>query len=124
MDIPEGILCSDTHQWILEVEDGALVGLTDWIVEQMSDIVSVELPETNSKYSKDEIFSTVESVKTALELLMPVSGEIKEVNEALINAPELINENPYDNWIVKITPDNFQKDSETLMEYDDYIDNV
>ena len=124
MDIPEGILCSDTHQWILEVEDGALIGLTDWIVEQMSDIVSVELPETNSKYSKDEIFSTVESVKTALELLMPVSGEIKEVNEALINAPELINENPYDNWIVKITPDNFQKDSETLMEYDDYIDNV
>ena len=124
MDIPEGILCSDTHQWILEVEDGALIGLTDWIVEQMSDIVSVELPETNSKYSKDEIFSTVESVKTALELLMPVSGEIKEVNEALINAPELINENPYDNWIVKITPDNFQKDSEILMEYDDYIDNV
>ena len=124
MNVPEGLLCSDTHQWILEVEDGAIIGLTDYIVNQMSDIVSLELPEVGAHYFKDEVFSAVESVKTALEALMPVSGKVIEVNEALINSPDLINENPYDNWMIKITPDDFQADSENLMEYDDYSDNV
>lgn len=122
MDIPEGILCSRTHSWILEAENDAIVGLTDWQTQQLGDIVFVELPEINSQYAKDEVFATIESVRGACELFMPVSGKVVEINEELINSPELINEDCFENWLVKIKPNNFQEDSEGLIEYVDYID--
>ncbi len=124
MDIPEGILCSRTHSWILEVESDAVIGLTDWQTQQLGDIVFVELPEINSQYAKDEVFATIESVRGACELFMPVSGKVIEINEELINSPELINEDCFENWLVKIKPNNFQEDSEGLIEYVDYIDEV
>ena len=124
MNIPEGILCARTHEWVLEENNEALIGLTDWQVSQMGDIVSVELPEINSVYSKNEIFATVEPVRIASELYMPVSAEVIEINEQLINSPDLINEDCYNNWLIKIKPKNFQEDSEGLLEYDDYIDEV
>ena len=122
MDIPEGILCSRTHSWILEVGNDAVIGLTDWQTQQLGDIVFVELPEINSQYAKDEVFATIESVRGACELFMPVSGKVIEINEELINSPELINEDCFENWLVKIKPNNFQEDSEGLIEYVDYID--
>ena len=101
-----------------------LIGITDWQVNQLGDIVFVELPETGSALEKDEVFATIESVRNAYELYMPVGGKIIEVNEKLINSPELINEDCYANWLIKIEPDNFQEDSEGLLEYSDYIDEV
>ena len=124
MNTPEGILCSNTHEWVLEEDNKVLIGLTDWQIEQLGDIVFIELPEAGSYFSKDEVFATIESVREASEIYMPVSGKIIEVNEALINSPELINEDCYTNWLVKIEPDDFQGDSEGLMEYSDYIDEV
>ena len=124
MNTPEGILCSVTHEWVLENSDEALVGITDWQANQLGDIVSVELPETGLTLSKNEPFATIESVRNAYELYMPVGGEIIEVNEQLINSPDLINENSYENYFIKIKPSNFQEDSEGLMEYSDYIDEV
>lgn len=124
MNTPEGILCSETHEWVLEEGSETLVGITDWRVEQLGDIVSLELPETGMSFAKDEVFATLESIKAACELYMPVSGTIIEANEKLINSPELINEDCYENWLVKIKPDNMQEDSQGLMEYSDYIDEV
>lgn len=124
MNIPEGILCSKTHEWVAEENDIAVIGLTDWAVEQLGDVVFIELPEVGSSFSKEEVFATIESVKAASEIYMPVGGEIVEVNEDLINSPELINEDSFNAWLVKIKPTNFQEDSQGLMEYDDYKDEV
>ena len=124
MTIPEGILCSKTHEWVAQIDNEYVIGLTDWAVEQLGDVVFVELPEVGSSFSKEETFATIESVKAASEIYMPVAGEILEVNEDLINSPELINEDAFGAWLVKIKPENFQEDSQGLMEYDDYKDEV
>ena len=122
MDIPEGILCSRTHAWVLESDNEVTIGLTDWQAQQLGDIVFVELPEKDTEYSKDEVFATIESVRGACELYMPVECKVTDVNEQLINSPELINEDCYNNWLIKVKPYNFQEDSEGLIEYVDYID--
>ena len=114
MNIPEGILCSKTHEWVMEEQDCAIIGLTDWAVEQLGDVVFIELPEIGSTFSKDEVFATIESVKAASEIYMPVGGEILEINEDLINSPELINEDAFDAWLVKIKPENYPDVSSPL----------
>ena len=124
MNTPEGILCTKTHEWVLDENGVATIGLTDWAVEQLGDVVFVELPELGATFSKEEVFATIESVKAASEIYMPVGGEIIEVNEQLINSPELINEDSWSNWLVKIKPTNFQSDSTGLMEYNDYREEV
>jgi len=124
MNAPDGILCSKTHEWILEEDNEALIGLTDWAVEQLGDVVFVELPEVGATFAKDEVFATIESVKAASEIYMPVGGEIVEINESLINSPELLNEDSFANWLVKIKPENMQQDTIGLMEYNDYKDEV
>ena len=118
------LLCSKTHEWILEENNTATIGLTDYAVEQLGDIVFVELPEAGNTFAKDEVFATIESVKAASEIYMPVAGEIIEINEQLINSPELINEDAFQNWLVKIKPENMRDDSEGLMEYSDYKEEV
>lgn len=123
--VPEGILCSNTHEWVLE--DGKLctIGLTDYAIEQLGDVVFVELPEVGSEFVKNEVFATIESVKAASEIYMPVGGKIVEVNEELINSPEIINEDPYEKgWLVKIESETVQEDSVGLLEYEDYKEEV
>lgn len=124
MNIPDGILCSKTHEWVLDENGVISIGLTDWAVEQLGDIVFIELPEIGSKFSKDEVFATIESVKAASEIYMPVSGEVIEANVDLINSPELINEDSFSSWLIKVKPENFKEDSQGLLEYDDYKDEV
>ena len=94
MSITEKILCSKSHEYLLEEDGHYVIGLTDYAVEQLGDIVFVELPEVGSEYSKGETFATIESVKAASEIYMPVSGKVIEVNEAIADAPETLNEDP------------------------------
>lgn len=123
--VPEGILCTNTHEWILEDNDVVVSGLTDYAIEQLGDVVFIELPEIGSKFGKNEVFATIESVKAASEIYMPVGGEIVEINEELINSPEIINESPYEKgWLVKIKCDNLAEDSVGLLEYEDYKEEV
>ena len=122
--MPDGILCAKTHEWILEEDNKATIGLTDYAIEQLGDIVFIELPEVGATYAKEEVFATIESVKAASEIYMPVSGKVIEVNEKLTNSPELLNEDAFENWLVKIECDNFQQDSQGLLEYNDYKDEV
>lgn len=124
MNIPEGILVSKTHEWVLEDDNGSTIGLTPWALEQLGDVVFVELPEIGATFSKGETFGTIESVKAASEMYMPVGGEIVEINESLINSPELLNEDAFSNWLIKVKADNFQEDSSELLEYNDYQDEV
>lgn len=122
MTIPEGILCTKSHEYLLEGENGVYtVGLTDYAVEQLGDIVFVELPEVGAEFSKGEVFATVESVKAASEIYMPVGGKIVEVNEKIADSPETLNEAPFgDGWLVKITGDDIPADSGDLLDYSDY----
>ena len=124
MNIPEGILCSKTHEWVLKEDNIATIGLTDWACEQLGDIVFVELPEVDSEFAKDETFATIESVKAASEIYMPVGGKVVEINENLINSPELLNEDCFESWLIKIEPTDFQEDSNGLLDYNDYKEEV
>ena len=119
--VPEGILCSNTHEWVLEEGKLCTIGLTDYAIEQLGDVVFVELPEIGSEFAKNEVFATIESVKAASEIYMPVGGKVVEINEELINSPEIINEDPYEKgWLIKIEASNMTEDSVGLLEYEDY----
>ena len=122
MMVPEGILCTKSHEYLLDNSDSTFtVGLTDYAVEQLGDIVFVELPEVGSEFSQGEVFATVESVKAASEIYMPVGGKVIEVNEKIVETPEILNDSPYgDGWLIKIEGENISADSGDLLEYNDY----
>jgi glycine cleavage system H protein len=92
------------HEWVRVEGDEALVGITDYAQDQLSDVVYVELPEVGDFFDRGDVLAVVESVKTASDVYMPVSGEVLEVNEALEDSPELVNEDPFgEAWFVRIT---------------------
>ena len=93
---------AETDEWARAEGDIVVVGISDYAQDALSDIVYVELPEVGDEVSAGDAVSTVESVKAASDILSPVSGEIVEVNEALDDSPEIINEDAYDAWIFKV----------------------
>lgn len=121
----EGMLCSKTHEYVLGQDDKQVIGLTEYAVDQLGDIVFIELPEVGSKFAKGEAFATVESVKAASEIYMPVSGTVMEINEKIIENPELVNEDPLGNaWLIKIDSSAPDAEYNDLMDYDDYKEEV
>ena len=121
----EGMLCSKSHEYVLEQDGKHVIGLTDYAVEQLGDIVFVELPEVGSTFAKNESFATVESVKAASEIYMPISGTITEVNEDIIATPELLNEDPLGKaWLVKIDSNASEVEYKDLLDYSDYKEEV
>lgn len=121
IEIPEGLLCTKSHEYIYQDGDLYVVGISDHAVEQLGDIVFVELPEVDSEFEKGEVFGTIESVKAASEVYSPLSGKVIEVNEEILNNPEFVNEDCYSKgWLVKVEasdPDELN----TAMDYDTYI---
>lgn len=103
-NIPTSLKYAESHEWVLDNGDGTVtVGITDHAQELLGDVVYVELPEVGSEVNATEQFSLVESVKAASDIYAPVSGEIVEVNDALSDTPEMINDVPFDGaWIAKI----------------------
>lgn len=125
MSVKDGILCSKSHEYVYEEDGNYYIGLTDYAIEQLGDIVFVELPEVGSEYTKGEIFGTIESVKAASEIYMPVSGKVLEINEELIEKPELLNEEEFTKmWLIKIATDTFNEDNKDLLDYDTYKEEV
>ena len=98
----EGLKYSETHEWVKVEGDIATVGVTDFAQSEMGDITYVDMPEVDDEVSKDEEFGALESVKASSDLVCPVSGTVVENNAALEEAPELINQDPYENWIIKV----------------------
>ena len=103
MSVPEELQYTRSHEWVRTEDDTATLGITDYAQEELGDIVYVELPEEGATFDAGDSFGTVESVKAVSDLYTPVGGEVVEVNEALNDNPEKINEDPYgDGWIVKL----------------------
>ena len=100
--IIEGLLYSDSHEWVKVDGDVAVIGVTDFAQAEMGDITYVDMPEVDDEVTKGEDFGALESVKASSELYSPVSGTVVEVNEALEDAPELVNEDAFANWIIKV----------------------
>ncbi len=122
MSITEKILCSKSHEFLLDNGDKTFtVGLTDYAVEQLGDIVFLELPEVGAEFKKGETFATIESVKAASEIYMPISGKVLEINEEAVDAPEILNEDSYEKgWLVKIEATGDASEQNDLLEYEDY----
>jgi glycine cleavage system H protein len=122
---PDDLHYTKDHEWIRVAGDVGMVGITDFAQEQLGDVVHVQLPRVGEKFEAHDTFGEVESVKTFSELYIPVSGEITEINEALADAPELVNNSPYaDGWMIKIK---INKSSEvdsllSASEYEDYLE--
>ena len=100
--IIEGLKYSETHEWVKVEGNVAIVGVSDYSQKEMGDITYVDMPDVDDEVSKDEEFGALESVKASSDLVSPVSGVVVEKNEALEDAPELINQDPYENWIIKV----------------------
>ena len=117
----EGMLCSQNHLYLLEDGNSYYIGLTDYMLKNSGDILSLELPETGASFEKDEIFGTVESVKGANELYMPVSGTVVDINESIVDNPELFNEQTEEDcWLIKIETEADSLEFSDLMDYLDY----
>ncbi len=100
--IIEGLLYSDSHEWVKVDGDIAVIGVSDFAQSEMGDITYVDMPEVDDEVTKGEDFGALESVKASSELYSPVSGVVVEVNGALEDAPELVNEDAFANWIIKV----------------------
>ena len=103
MSVPGELSYTKTHEWVRREDDVATVGITDHAQDELGDVVFIELPERGATFGAGDAFGTVESVKAVSDLYAPIEGEVVEVNEALNDAPEKINEDPYgDGWIVRL----------------------
>lgn len=99
MKVIEGLYYSKEHEWIKVIDGKAYIGITEYAAHALGDIVFVELPEVDGDFDKDEVIGVIESVKAASDMNTPVSGTILEVNETLEDEPQLLNENPFENFI-------------------------
>lgn len=119
MKIVSGLFYTKDHEWVKVEGNEAYVGITDFAQHALGDIVYVELPEVDAEVEGEESFGTIESVKAASDMLMPITGTIVEVNEDLENDPALVNADPYENWIMKIKISNMA-DLDELMNAEEY----
>ena len=101
----EGLFYSESHEWVKVDGETAIIGISDHAQQAMGNIVYVDMPEEADEVTANEDFGAVESVKAASDLISPVSGVVVEVNEALADAPELLNKDAYENWIIKVKMD-------------------
>ncbi len=104
LKLPTDIRYTDDHEWAQVAGDTIRIGVSDYAQDQLGDIVFVEFPEVGDSFEKGDEFGSLESVKAVSELYLPIGGEVVAINEALEDEPELINQDPYANWIVEIKP--------------------
>jgi len=103
MDFPKDLKYTEEHEWVLVEDDIVTIGVTDFAQDQLGDIVFVELPEVGDTLEEGETFGVVESVKAVSDVYAPVSGEVVEINEALPDEPEALNNSPYEKgWMIKV----------------------
>ena len=120
MNIPENLKYTKEHEWVLLNGDIATVGITDFAQRELGDIVYVEVDTEGEELDQDEVFGTIEAVKTVSDLFVPVAGEVLEFNEKLEDEPELINKDPYgEGWIIKLKIKNLE-DVEDLLDAEAY----
>ncbi len=122
MSVPEELQYTRSHEWVRREGETATVGITDHAQDELGDVVFVELPEAGATFDAGEAFGAVESVKAVSDLYAPVGGEVLEVNGALEEAPEKINEDPYgDGWILKLRTGG-EGDLLSAQEYEQFLE--
>jgi glycine cleavage system H protein len=125
MDFPKDLKYTKEHEWVREEDGAVVVGITDYAQDSLGDVVFVELPQEGGTVTKDEPFGVVESVKAVSDLYSPVSGTVIEVNDAIVDSPEVINEDPYgDAWMIKVEVGNPPETTKflTAEEYQKHIE--
>ena len=120
MNIPSDLLYSNDHEWVKLDGEIATIGITDFAQRELGDIVYVEIETVGETLDREEVFGTVEAVKTVSDLFMPISGEVLEFNSDLEDNPEAVNEQPYESgWMIKIKMDNTSQ-IKNLLDADQY----
>ena len=119
MSFPQDLRYTKTHEWVKTQGDSLTIGLTDFAQKELGDIVFIDVPEVGDKVMAGASFADVESVKAVSEIISPVSGVVVEVNEALVDAPEAINENPYEAWIIRVEEFEGMQDLLSAQEYEE-----
>ena len=121
MNTPENLKYTKDHEWVLLSDDNttATIGITDFAQQELGDIVYLEIETEGEEINVGDMFGTVEAVKTVSDLFMPLTGLVSEVNAALVDAPELVNDDPYgEGWMIKITLSD--QDTTELLSAEDY----
>lgn len=122
MAVLENLKYTKSHEWVKEVDENTvIVGLTDYAQEALGDLVFINLPEEGDETTAGESFADVESVKAVSDVFCPVTGEVSEINEELLDAPEMINEQPYDAWLAKITNITDKEEFISAAEYEEFV---
>lgn len=119
MKVVEGLFYSNDHEWVKVEGNKVYIGITDYAQKQLGAIVFVELPELDTEFNEGDALGVVESVKAASDIYIPVSGTVVEVNEELVDSPQLINEDAFASWMLAIELSN-QAELEKLMSAEDY----
>ena len=122
MEIRAELKYSKSHEWVKEDGDVMVIGLTDYAQSELGDLVFVNLPEEGDEVTAGESFSDVESVKAVSDVYSPVTGVVAEVNEDLMDAPESINESPYDAWFIKVTDISEEEELLSAEEYEKFVE--
>ena len=124
-NIPEDLRYSKDHEWIRVEGDVATIGITDYAQHSLGDVVYIDMPRVGDKFGTHEAFGSVESVKAVSEIFTPVGGEVTDVNNAVNDAPESVNNDPYNaGWMVKVKMDN-PGEADAMMsavEYEEYLE--
>jgi glycine cleavage system H protein len=121
MNVPDGLLYTDSHEWILLEGGVATVGITDYAQSELGDVVYVELRDRGSILRRKDQAGTVESVKTVSEIYMPLSGTITELNPQLVQTPELLNTDPYESgWLFKVQASDLEHEQALLLDGKSY----
>ena len=122
MNFPEDLKYAKSHEWVKTLEDGTvLVGVSDYAQDALGDLVFVNLPEAGDEVTEGEPFADVESVKAVSDVYSPVSGTVAEINEVLLDAPESINEAPYEAWFMKVENVTGTDQLMSAAEYEEYV---
>jgi len=127
MTFDESVKYQKSHEWARKDGDQVVVGISDYAQDSLGDVVFVELPEVGSSFKQGESFGVVESVKSASDLFMPVGGEIAEVNDALSETPETVNQSPFgEGWMIKIKPTDVSELDSLLSaaDYQEYVNTL
>jgi glycine cleavage system H protein len=120
MNVPENLLYTKDHEWIRIDGDTGFVGITDFAQGELGDVVFIEIETLGETLKKEEVFGTIEAVKTVSDMFMPVGGEIIEVNPALEESPDVVNKDPYGKgWMIKIRITDLSE-TDNLMKAEDY----
>jgi glycine cleavage system H protein len=120
LNLPEDVRYTKDHEWAKLTGETVKIGISDYAQDQLGDIVFVELPTVGDSFEEGDEFGTLESVKAVSELYAPISGEIVAINEDLADAPELLNQDPYNVWIIEVKPADSSQ-LEKLYDRDTYL---